>query len=93
MICILVCLSYEECNKRREHEEKGNHDAGVEECFLKPALGVKTGAEVVAERASKTRRGLLKQDGGNEQDRQPDLDVGQYRSESLHYGEDSSISF
>ena len=93
MICILVCLSYEERNKRREHEEKGNHDAGVEECFLKPALGVKTGAEVVAERASKTRRGLLKQYGGYKQNREPDLDVGQYRSQRFDYKEDFYISF
>lgn len=72
-----IFLADDERKECRGDKKNRNDDTRVKERLLKPAARMKTSREVVAEGATRTRRRLLKQDGGDEQDREAYLYVGQ----------------
>ena len=78
-------LTDDEREERRGDEEHREGNAGMKERLLKSAARVEPRREVVAESAAHPRRRLLQQNSGYQQDRQPDLDIGQEGNEKLHY--------
>lgn len=81
----VACLANDERDERRGDEKNADDDGRVEQRFLKSAAGVESRGKVVSERASEPRGRALEQYGGDKQNREPDLDIGQKGNESLHY--------
>lgn len=73
-------LTDKDIHECRQSKQDAEDNGSLEERLLKPPARVETGAEVVStERTPEARSGALQQDRSDEEDREGDLHVWQYR--------------
>lgn len=73
-------LTDKDIHECRQSKQDAEDNGSLEECLLKPSARVETGAEVVStESTPKACSGSLQEDRNDEEDRESDLHVWQYR--------------